>query len=98
MQSLLRWSIENSETGAAGQQPQQPQQPKNLDPGVIDMILGKPDSELMKENLAIAVDEKRGEDERVEALDNFEMVRVRVLRDILEANRYCTADRAHRQC
>lgn len=74
MQSLLRWSIENS-TGDAPSQPAQPSQPrKDLDPGIIDMILGKPDSELMRENLAIAVDEKRTEDERLEALDNFEML------------------------
>ena len=40
------------------------------------MILGKPDSELMKEALAVAVDEQKDEDERVQALDNFEMVRL----------------------
>ena len=79
MQSLLRWSIENSSTGSGdgATQRQPPQEPrKDLDPGIIDMILGKPDSELMKENLAIALDEKRDEDERLQALDNFEMVRV----------------------
>lgn len=75
MQSLLRWSIENSAGDGSAQPPQPPQPRKDLDPGIIDMILGKPDSELMKENLAIAVDEKRSEDERLEALDNFEMVR-----------------------
>ncbi|GJE88989.1 nucleotide exchange factors-like protein [Phanerochaete sordida] len=74
MQSLLRWSIENSAGDGSAQPPQPPQPRKDLDPGIIDMILGKPDSELMKENLAIAVDEKRSEDERLEALDNFEML------------------------
>ena len=79
MQYLLRWSIENSTTGSSdgSAQQQPPQEPrKDMDPGIIDMILGKPDSELMKENLAIALDEKRDEDERLQALDNFEMVRV----------------------
>ena len=75
MQSLLRWSIENT-SGGDGAQQQPPQPPrKDLDPGVIDMILGKPDSELMKESLAVALDEKHDEDERLQALDNFEMVR-----------------------
>lgn len=76
MQSLLRWSIENSNGDAGSPTQQQPPQRKDLDPGVIDMILGKPDSELMKESLAVAVDEKRDEDERLQALDNFEMVRL----------------------
>lgn len=71
MQSLLRWGIENSEPGAS----QPPAERKELDPGVIDMILGKPDAVLMKEALTIAVDEKRSEDDRLQALDDFEMVR-----------------------
>ena len=66
MDSLLRWGIENSTPG---------QQPRNdLDPAIIDHILGKPDSVLMKEAFAIAIDEKKEEDQRVEALDNLEMV------------------------
>ena len=74
MQSLLRWSIENSSQDAAERGSSQPRQP--LDPGIVDMILGKPDSELMKEALAVAIDEQKDEDERVQALDNFEMVRL----------------------
>lgn len=73
MQSLLRWGIENTESGA----PPPPVQQNKLDPGVIDMILGKPDSELMKEALSIAVDDKREEDDRLQALDDLEMVRAR---------------------
>ena len=73
MQSLLRWGIENSEPGAS----QPTAEGKEIDPGVIDMILGKPDAELMKDALAIAVDEKRDEDVRLQALDDFEMVRSR---------------------
>lgn len=73
MESLLRWGIANSSRDENGQNvPPAPRQ--DLDPGIIDAILGKSDSELMKEALAIAVDEKRGDDERVQALDDFEMV------------------------
>lgn len=78
MQSLLRWSIENSAPTSSGEDagsshpPPQPR--KDLDPGIIDMILGKPDAELMKEALAVAVDETRPEDDRLQALDDFEMV------------------------
>jgi len=71
MDSLLRWSIENST-------PRSPDAPpparKDLDPGIIDHLLGKPDAVLMKEALDVAIDEKRGEDARVQALDNFEML------------------------
>ncbi|KAJ2979235.1 hypothetical protein NUW54_g11169 [Trametes sanguinea] len=69
MESLLRWSIANSDPNAPPPQPR-----SDLDPGIIDMILGKPDSELMKEALAVAVDESKDEDDRLQALDNFEML------------------------
>ncbi|OSD00061.1 nucleotide exchange factor Fes1 [Trametes coccinea BRFM310] len=69
MESLLRWSIANSDPNAPPPQPR-----SDLDPGIIDMILGKPDSELMKEALAVAVDESKDEDDRIQALDNFEML------------------------
>lgn len=45
MESLLRWGIENSDPNAAITPSQRL---KDLDPGIIDMILGKPDSVLMK--------------------------------------------------
>ena|SRR6267154_3732710 len=83
MQSLLRWSIENSSTGTTGSgdvaaSPQQPEgTPRtDLDPGIIDAILGRPDSELMKEALAKAQDASLDEDARLTALDDLEMVRV----------------------
>ncbi|EPQ55957.1 Fes1-domain-containing protein [Gloeophyllum trabeum ATCC 11539] len=73
MQSLLRWSIEHA--GAPSQDGSAPRpEPKKLDPEIIDMILGKPDAEQMKEKLAVAVDEGRSEEERVQALDDFEML------------------------
>lgn len=68
MQSLLRWGIQNSTQEAP------PVDRQKLDPGIIDMILGRPDSELMKECMAIALDESRLEEDRIDALDQFEMV------------------------
>ncbi|KZT68029.1 nucleotide exchange factors-like protein [Daedalea quercina L-15889] len=73
MESLLRWSIEHSTTNDGSAQPP-PSRMQNIDPGIIDAILGKPDSELMKEALAIAVDESKEEDMRIQALDDFEML------------------------
>jgi hypothetical protein len=43
------------------------------------MLLGKPDAELMKEDVAAAVDTSKSEDERIAALDHLEMVRTRSL-------------------
>lgn len=97
MESLLRWSIENStgpgaqasgstssdyadrqlvgssgSTAVTSAAPAPPRQ--HLDPGIIDHILGKSDGQLMKEALTVAVDRNRSEDERVQALDDFEML------------------------
>jgi hypothetical protein len=82
MQSLLRWSIENSTTSttgtgsdaAAASPPIRSR--TDLDPGIIDAILGRPDSELMKEALAKAQDASLDEDARITALDDLEMVEV----------------------
>jgi hypothetical protein len=70
MQSLLRWSIENTDPNA----PHDVKPRKDLDPAIIDHILGKPDAVLMKEALEVALDQNKSEDERVSALDDFEMV------------------------
>ena len=77
MQSLLRWGIENSSndgsaTGAAVRR-------TDLDPGIIDAILGRPDAELMKEALAKAQDASLDEDARLTALDDLEMVQYKLL-------------------
>lgn len=71
MDSLLRWSIENSVPTAQGTTitPR-----TDLDPGIIDHILGKPDAVLMKEALEVAVDENRDEDDRLQALEDLEML------------------------
>jgi len=79
MQSILRWAIENSAApdAAANQDPSSANAPRtlsNLDPGIIDHILGKPDAELMKEALAKAMNSENEEDERLQALDDFEML------------------------
>jgi hypothetical protein len=72
MESLLRWGIENSTVSPDGETavPQR----KDLDPAIIDLILGRPDAVLMKEALDIAVDEKQSIDARIQALDDFEML------------------------
>ncbi|KAF5373760.1 hypothetical protein D9758_000937 [Tetrapyrgos nigripes] len=71
MESLLRWGIQNSAPGGDGAAPE-PR--KDLNPEIIDMILGKSDAEQMKEDMAIAIDHQRSEDERVDALDHLEML------------------------
>jgi len=71
MDSLLRWSIEHSTPGSADAPP--PAR-KDLDPGIIDHILGKPDAVLMKEALEVALNEDRDEDARTQALDDLEML------------------------
>lgn len=75
MESLLRWGIENSATEADSEAPQPPPRDiSKLDPGIIDAILGKPDSVKMKEALGVALDESVPEDARLIALDDFEML------------------------
>ncbi|KIO00065.1 hypothetical protein M404DRAFT_1004182 [Pisolithus tinctorius Marx 270] len=69
MQSLLRWSVENSGNSSA------PSQRTDVDPGLVDYILGKPDAQLMKEAIQIATDPSKDEDTRITALDDLEMVR-----------------------
>lgn len=44
MQSLLRWGVENSDAGE--RQASAPRQ--DLDPAILDIILGKPDAVQMK--------------------------------------------------
>lgn len=51
-----------------------PAERQDLDPAIIDTILGKPDAVQMKEDMAIAVDDTKSEDERINALDHMEMV------------------------
>lgn len=71
MESLLRWSVANTDPNAA---PPSTERLKALDPGIIDQILGKPDAVLMREAAEMALDETKSEDERAQALENFEML------------------------
>lgn len=64
----MRWGIEHSNPG------DRPAEKRDLDPAVIDHILGKPDAQLMKEALDVALDVSKGEDQRIAAMDDFEMV------------------------
>lgn len=73
MESLLRWGIEHSAPSDGANHPP-PRDISQLDPGIIDQILGKPDAVQMKEALAIAINETEDEDARITALDNFEML------------------------
>ncbi|KAJ6578785.1 nucleotide exchange factor Fes1-domain-containing protein [Mycena vulgaris] len=73
MESLLRWGIENSTPQTdASNPPPAPRQ--DLDPGIIDMILGKSDAVLMKEDMAVATDDSQSESARIDALDHLEML------------------------
>ncbi|CAA7262074.1 unnamed protein product [Cyclocybe aegerita] len=74
MQSILRWSLENSTPLDSAARSQPPEGRNTIDPEVIDMILGKPDAVKMKESMAIAVDPSKLEDERIAALDDLEML------------------------
>ena len=77
MQSLLRWGIENSSNADGSDAPStSTRRMTDLDPGIIDAILGRPDSVLMKEALAKAQDASLDEDARLTALDDLEMVRM----------------------
>ncbi|KAG8970214.1 hsp70 nucleotide exchange factor fes1 [Tulasnella sp. 419] len=73
MNSLLQWAIANSDTSAAPSNPPD-RKISDLDPAIIDHILGKPDAVRMKEALDIAIDESQPESTRVAALDDFEML------------------------
>ena len=79
MQSLLRWSIENSTPYDSDPNAPRPPPRSDLTPGIIDAILGKPDAELMKEDMAVALDAEQSEERRLEALDHLEMVCARFL-------------------
>ncbi|KAH7911137.1 nucleotide exchange factor Fes1-domain-containing protein [Hygrophoropsis aurantiaca] len=72
MESLLRWGIENS-TPSSGDNAPPPARRQDLDPAIIDHILGKPDAQLMKEALEVAVDDNQSDEVRVAALDDLEM-------------------------
>ncbi|KAG9004924.1 hsp70 nucleotide exchange factor fes1 [Tulasnella sp. 427] len=79
MRDLLAWSTEHHTTS---EDPNYvpPRPLEELDPGLIDMILGKPDAVRMRveyppsDAMAIAVDESKSEEDRVVALDDMELL------------------------
>ncbi|KAI5120248.1 hypothetical protein M0805_007552 [Coniferiporia weirii] len=77
MQSLLRWSIENSQVQDkpdGDDVNQQPPEPRQFDPELINALIGRPESELMMDALTVATDVGKSEDARLGALDDFEML------------------------
>lgn len=70
MESLLRWGIEHSSPGERAAVSDR----RDLDPAIIDYILGKPDAQLMKEALDVALDVSKDEEQRIAAMDDLEMV------------------------
>lgn len=87
MDALLKWSIAqqgaDDAAAAASGQPSMAavasdiaagRRPDLADPGLFDAIMGKSEATMMREELGAALDEKRTEEDRVTALDNFEMV------------------------
>lgn len=53
-----------------------PVQPKKFDTAILDHIMGKSEAVIMREKLAIAVDEEQDLSERIMAMDDFEMVSI----------------------
>lgn len=86
LDDLLKWSIAQQgadpDARAANGQTmhdvaadlQAGRRPDLADPGLYDALMGKSEAQMMKEELSAAMDTSRSEDDRVTALDNFEMV------------------------
>ncbi|KAJ9105452.1 hypothetical protein QFC21_001823 [Naganishia friedmannii] len=89
LQQLLQWSTSNSGNSSAtaaapkedaapalstsGSTAAAPVQPKKFDTAILDHIMGKSEAVIMREKLAIAVDEDQDLSERIMAMDDFEM-------------------------
>lgn len=78
---LLKWGLQNAP--ASGDQSSVAQvsddiaagrRPDLRDPGLYDAIMGKSDAQMMQEELGVAMDKGRTEEDRCTALDNFEML------------------------
>jgi len=77
-------ALHPSDAGLPAHNDLAPSTPANADPTrakredltseMLDLILGKSDSIVMKEKMACATDENESIDNRVQALDDFEMV------------------------
>lgn len=81
---LLKWSIaaQNSSGQADGGRGMREiadevaagRRPDLADPALFDALIGKSEATMMKEELAVALNLNKTEQDRVQALDNFEMV------------------------
>ncbi|KAJ1970661.1 hsp70 nucleotide exchange factor fes1, partial [Dimargaris verticillata] len=77
MEKLLQWAIINSATEKEDAPPRDSTQtvaPKQLDPAIIDHILGKDDSVLMKEAMAAALDPCADPETKEVALTDLELL------------------------
>lgn len=63
--SLLDWATKNAETSSSKKKLEP------IDPEIIEMILGRPDSTLMKEAIATAIDTTKEPSERAQALEEL---------------------------
>ena len=59
---------------AIAQEVAEGRRPDLADPALYNALMGKSEAQMMKEELSAATDTTRSEQDRVQALDNFEMV------------------------
>lgn len=82
---LLKWSIAAQNAAGAqanggpsmhdiAQDVAEGKRPDLADPALFDALMGKSEAQMMREELAVALDTSRAEQDRVQALDNFEML------------------------
>lgn len=81
---LLKWSIAAQNASGQGdggesmqaiaQEVAEGRRPDLADPALYNALMGKSEAQMMKEELSAATDTTRSEQDRVQALDNFEMV------------------------
>jgi hypothetical protein len=84
-EDLLKWSIAASNAGGSAdggpslqeiaKDVAEGRRPDLADPKLFDALMGKSEAQMMREELAVGMDTSREEQDRVQALDNFEMVR-----------------------
>lgn len=78
---LLKWSLRNETSDGPSraqiaQEIAEGKRPDLTDPKLYDALMGKSEAQMMQEELTAALDEKRDEEDRCTALDNFEMVSI----------------------
>lgn len=73
MNELLKWSIQNSESGRDASQPAR--EPTSLSADALRALMGGPsDADLMKEAMAIIVSDETTAEAKLTAFDNFEQL------------------------